>query len=98
MAHHRPVPTRRLGRNGPLVPAIGYGCMNLSAPDSKRFRVLDRGLEFGATSWITSDVYDDSETLLDTWFTRTPSLRSPIPLCQETQLGAPQHPLLPIHP
>jgi aryl-alcohol dehydrogenase-like predicted oxidoreductase len=58
--------------------------MNLSAyytstpaPDSERFQVLDRAVELGATFWITSDVYGDSEALLGSWFTRT-SLRSSI--------------------
>lgn len=81
MAYHNPVP---LGKNGPLVPALGYGCMNLSAyytstpaPDSERFQVLNRAVELGATFWITSDVYGDSEALPGSWFTRT-SLRSSI--------------------
>ncbi len=56
-------PTSPLGKNGPLVAAIGFGCMGLSAyytanpsPDEERFKVLDRAAELGATFWDTSDV------------------------------------------
>ncbi len=55
--------TRYLGANGPLVPAIGFGCMNLSAyysshnaPDEERFKVLDAAADSGAKFWVTSDV------------------------------------------
>lgn len=54
--------TRTLGKNGPLVPSMGFGCMGLSAyytanpaPDAERFQVLDRALELGETFWVTSD-------------------------------------------
>ncbi|KAJ2982884.1 hypothetical protein NQ176_g1092 [Zarea fungicola] len=56
-----PVPTRRLGRNGPLVPAIGF----------EKLRVLDRAHEIGATFWDTADVYSDSEDRIGEWFKRT---------------------------
>jgi aryl-alcohol dehydrogenase-like predicted oxidoreductase len=59
--------------------------MNLSAyyttspaPDSERFKVLDRAASLGATFWITSDVYGDSEALLGAWFARAPQNRASI--------------------
>ncbi len=56
-----PVPLRRLGRDGPMVPAMGLGLMGLSiaygpAPsDEERFAVLDRALELGCTNWDSSE-------------------------------------------
>jgi aryl-alcohol dehydrogenase-like predicted oxidoreductase len=56
MAHNHSVLTRPMGKNGPQVPALGYGCMNLSAyyttnsaPDEERFKVLDHAAKLGAT-------------------------------------------------
>ncbi len=52
-----PVPLRRLGKDGPLVPAIGFGLMGLSyaygfaGSDEDRFKVLDRAYELGCTNW-----------------------------------------------
>jgi aryl-alcohol dehydrogenase-like predicted oxidoreductase len=51
------LPTRRIGADGPQVPAIGFGLMGLSAfygqvdADEERFKVLDRALELGETFW-----------------------------------------------
>jgi aryl-alcohol dehydrogenase-like predicted oxidoreductase len=52
--------------------------MNVSAyyttspvSDSEQFKVLDRAVELGATFWTTSDVYNESEFLLGSWFTHT---------------------------
>jgi aryl-alcohol dehydrogenase-like predicted oxidoreductase len=51
-----------LGKNGPSVPALGFGLMGLSHPtygsypsDEERFAVLDRAVELGATFWDTSE-------------------------------------------
>ncbi|TVY80463.1 Aldo-keto reductase yakc [NADP(+)] [Lachnellula suecica] len=72
------VPFHQLGKNGPLVPALGFGLMGMSyAPygaipgDEERFAILDRAVELGATFWDTSDLYGDSEALLAKWFKRT---------------------------
>ncbi|KAK8091329.1 hypothetical protein PG994_000834 [Apiospora phragmitis] len=57
------IPTRRIGKNGTFVPALGLGLMGMSiqygpAPsDEERFAVLDRA--------------GDNEELLGKWFKRT---------------------------
>jgi aryl-alcohol dehydrogenase-like predicted oxidoreductase len=71
------VPTRRLGKDGPLIPALGYGTMGLSShygkipDDETRFAVLDRAYELGLRFWDTADMYGDSEELIGKWFART---------------------------
>lgn len=71
------IPTRPLGKNGPLVPRIGYGAMGLSLgyhtqmADEQRFAVLDHAHSIGETFWDTSDAYLDNEDLLCAWFRRT---------------------------
>lgn len=55
------IPTRKLGKDGPTVPALGFGLMGLSVAygpvpsDESRFAVLDRAVEIGATFWDTSE-------------------------------------------
>ena len=78
------LPTRKLGRNGPHVTAIGYGTMGLSAfygepkPDSERFAVLDKLYAEGELFWDTADMYKDSEDLLGAWFKQNPGKRDHI--------------------
>jgi aryl-alcohol dehydrogenase-like predicted oxidoreductase len=58
-----PLPQRRLGKDGPTVPAMGLGLMGMShtyppyPSDEERFIVLDRALELGETFWDTAE-YD----------------------------------------
>lgn len=68
----------RLGKDGPLVPAIGFGLMGLSShsygpppEDADRFAILDRAWELGARFWDSSDLYGDNEEFVGKWFQRT---------------------------
>ncbi len=56
------IPTRRLGRNGPAVSALGLGCMGMSfaygdADEGESLATLDRALELGVTLLDTADMY-----------------------------------------
>jgi aryl-alcohol dehydrogenase-like predicted oxidoreductase len=57
-----PVPLQTLGKNGPKVPAMGFGLMGMSyipygsvPSDEERFALLDCAVELGATFWDTSE-------------------------------------------
>ncbi|KAI2616308.1 putative aldo-keto reductase [Hypoxylon sp. NC1633] len=71
------IPTRRLGKNGPHIPALSLGLMGLSSfygkasPDEERFEFLDRAYELGCRHWDSAALYGDSEVLLGKWFQRT---------------------------
>ncbi|MCJ1381395.1 hypothetical protein MMC17_004505 [Xylographa soralifera] len=72
------VPLHTLGKNGPSLPALGFGLMELSHPtygpipgNKEQFAILDRALELGATFWDSSDLYGDNEELLGKWFQQT---------------------------
>jgi aryl-alcohol dehydrogenase-like predicted oxidoreductase len=71
------LPTRKLGRNGPQVPGIGVGLMNIGGAysdggsDEQRLAFLDRVYELGETFWDTADVYFDSEEIVGKWFQRS---------------------------
>ncbi|KAI1801356.1 putative aldo-keto reductase [Daldinia bambusicola] len=69
---------RRLGKNGPLVPALGLGLMGASysvygnkLEDEEQFKLYNRALELGQTFWDTADLYGDSEEQVGKWFKRT---------------------------
>src|SRR5262245_50669518 len=54
--------TRRLGRNGPLVSAIGLGCMGMAggygpADDHESIATVHAALEAGVTMLDIADVY-----------------------------------------
>jgi aryl-alcohol dehydrogenase-like predicted oxidoreductase len=55
------IPQRRLGKDGPLVPAMSFGLMMFAgvygaAPDDEgKYKILDRALEIGATLWDTAE-------------------------------------------
>jgi hypothetical protein len=56
------VPLHKLGKNGPSVPALGFGLMGLShdtygtiPSDDERFAILDRAYELGSTFWDSSE-------------------------------------------
>ncbi|KAI0484025.1 putative aldo/keto reductase [Xylariaceae sp. FL0804] len=71
------VPLRKLGKDGPFIPALGFGLMAMcdvygKAPsDEERFAVLDRAVELGMTHWDGADAYGDTEALVGKWFRRT---------------------------
>ncbi|CAG8004598.1 unnamed protein product [Penicillium salamii] len=77
---------RRLGRNGPIVPRLGFGLMGSSgvygrpAGDKERLRFLDQAYERGERFWDTADKYGDSEDLLSQWFAANPEKRKKIVL------------------
>lgn len=58
--------TRQLGKNGPLVSAMGLGCMGMSdaygaRDDAESIRTIHRALDLGVTMLDTADVYGAGE-------------------------------------
>jgi len=62
--------TRRLGRNGPQVSALGLGCMGMSAfyggrsDEAACIAVIQHALEAGVTLLDTADIYGGNEDFL----------------------------------
>ncbi|KAJ5627947.1 Aldo/keto reductase [Penicillium lividum] len=84
MATPKTLPTRPLGRNGPLVPRLGLGLMGASGTygnslsDTERLEFLDAAYERGERFWDTADEYGDSEDILGKWFVANPGKRQDI--------------------
>ncbi|KIV89217.1 hypothetical protein PV10_08803 [Exophiala mesophila] len=78
------LPTRKLGKDGPEVTALGFGAMGLSAyygppkPDEERLAMLDHVYASGERFWDSADIYLDNEDLLGTWFKANPGKRETI--------------------
>jgi len=54
--------TRRLGRNGPEVSALGLGCMGMSEfygtrDDAESVATIHHALDLGITLFDTADIY-----------------------------------------
>ena len=71
------LPLRRLGATGPVVSALGLGCMGMSdfygakdaRDDAGSMATLDRALDLGVTFYDTADMYGPhtNEALLGRW-------------------------------
>ncbi|KIJ44653.1 hypothetical protein M422DRAFT_30310, partial [Sphaerobolus stellatus SS14] len=83
-------PTRQLGRNGPVVSAIGFGTMGIGAfygktDKEEALKTLTYAADRGVTFWDCADVYGNTEEVLGEWF-KTTGRRSEIFLA--TKFGA----------
>ncbi|KAL4939918.1 hypothetical protein BDV06DRAFT_224582 [Aspergillus oleicola] len=73
------IPTRELGRNGPLVSSVGFGLMSIggiygTAPsDEERLALLDHAHAIGQWFWDTADIYLDSEDIIGKWRAKNPT-------------------------
>ncbi|TDL15043.1 Aldo/keto reductase [Rickenella mellea] len=70
------VPSRQLGRNGPIVSALGFGAMGIGAfygktDKDEAFKALTHAADCGMTFWDCADIYGGTEAALGNWFNRT---------------------------
>ncbi|KIJ97246.1 hypothetical protein K443DRAFT_632374 [Laccaria amethystina LaAM-08-1] len=72
------IPLRQLGRNGPHVANLGFGCMGIgafygqsSACEEMILKTLTYTADRGMTFWDTADIYGTSEAALRKWFAST---------------------------
>ncbi|KAJ5097225.1 Aldo/keto reductase [Penicillium angulare] len=99
MAAFKTLPTRPLGRNGPLVPRLGLGLMGASGmyghslSENERFELLDEAYKRGERFWDTANEYGDSEDILGKWFAANPEKRKDIFLA--TKFGIQRSPTPP---
>ncbi|KAI0533026.1 NADP-dependent oxidoreductase domain-containing protein [Xylaria digitata] len=84
MTPSTPTLTRQLGKDGPTIPAVGFGLMGFSVGygaaegNEDRFKLLDRAWELGCVNWDTADSYGDSEETIGKWFQLHPERRADI--------------------
>ena len=73
-----------LGRDGPVVSAIGLGCGSLggfygAAGDlAQKVALLDHAHKIGLRFWDTADVYGDVEDIIGEWIRRHPEKRKEV--------------------
>ncbi|KAJ6463388.1 NADP-dependent oxidoreductase domain-containing protein [Mycena sanguinolenta] len=73
----QPFPTRKLGKNGPSVSAIGLGAGGISgafygkADRAETHKMLTYAADRGVTFWDTADYYRASEEIIGDWFATT---------------------------
>ncbi|KAL6826459.1 NADP-dependent oxidoreductase domain-containing protein [Trichoderma camerunense] len=86
---------KKLGKNGPEIPPVGFGLMGIGIDcygaignDEERFAVLDHAWKIGCTHWDTSDAYGDSEILIGKWFKLHPERRADIFLATKFGISA----------
>ncbi|KAL6852180.1 NADP-dependent oxidoreductase domain-containing protein [Trichoderma novae-zelandiae] len=87
--------TRKLGKNGPEIPPVGFGhmglgidCYGATGDDEQRLAVLDHAWQIGCTHWDTSDAYGDSEDLIGKWLALHPERRADIFLATKFGISA----------
>lgn len=71
------IPYRRLGHEGPQVPAVGLGLMSIggiygsAGSLDEKLAFLDHAYAVGQCFWDTADLYRDSEDIVGEWFKRS---------------------------
>ncbi|KFA50015.1 hypothetical protein S40293_05947 [Stachybotrys chartarum IBT 40293] len=85
MSSNSNVQTRQLGKNGPVVPRLGLGCVplgggayGLAASDEDRLAFLDEAYKLGARFWDVADEYADAEDVIGKWITANPEKREDV--------------------